>query len=191
MNIPLVKKYKKEFEHWLNSGSVIKLSEKDGCTQLGARYEWNDEDEVFIINDKYIHLRVAAAEGKTIQVQRTSSADVRYWDDLNMTSSSDFENRELSDWRIKPVASVGEYAVDTRYDDVHKLVEEKGVIKVLDLKTLEKYPFDERYYVKWKPKNGEYCIMLGEWDDSFTVQRYYIDQNPKWIPIPYVGPVPR
>lgn len=46
MNIELIKKYKKEFDYWLNKGSVIKLSEKNNCLQLGERYEWDDENEV-------------------------------------------------------------------------------------------------------------------------------------------------
>ena len=72
MNIELIKKYKAEFEHFLNGGKLL--------TRTKENFIWNDkinkdimwnfeiEDIDIIINDDYSELRKALFEGKTIQI---------------------------------------------------------------------------------------------------------------------------
>lgn len=83
MNKDVIKKFKAEFEHGLNGGSLLieqYETEKD-CRNSNAfihdkgnwfilnfnHYQW-DYDYIIVINDEYVELRKALAEGKTIQV---------------------------------------------------------------------------------------------------------------------------
>lgn len=67
MNKELIKKYKPEFEHWLNGGKLlIKLS--TGWEPVPLDYAWHLTSKLIIIDDEYVELRKALAEGKTIQV---------------------------------------------------------------------------------------------------------------------------
>lgn len=117
MNKELIKKYKKEFDHWLNGG---KLLYADSISS-----QWNDIDsidaEIFpihkrnpfaineshtiVINDEYVEFRTALAEGKTIQYRTEYSNWVDYTDEkgniCNLFSSSNTV-KNCYQYRIKP-----------------------------------------------------------------------------------------
>ena len=81
MNKELIKKYKAEFEHWLNGGELL-------YSYIDDKLLWKSMDEIdknmypvytrnpfqlsehhiIIINDEYVEFRKALAEGKTIQI---------------------------------------------------------------------------------------------------------------------------
>ena len=105
MNKQLIKTYFKEFNHWLNGGNVqafyIKDDEPKWITDEECiEYEGHDnfshimqnslepEDVLIIIDDEYIHLRSALAEGKTIQLDEAAkfSDPNRGWVDLSCKS---------------------------------------------------------------------------------------------------------
>lgn len=70
MNKELIKKYKPEFEHWLNDGDIVvgrPISENEWVYSTAEEPQWKDDNVVYIINDEYIELRKALAEGKIIQ----------------------------------------------------------------------------------------------------------------------------
>ena len=84
MNKALIRKYKAEFEHWLNGGNVqafyIKDDEPKWITDEECiEYEGHDnfshimqnslepEDVLIVIDDEYIHFRSALVEGKTVE----------------------------------------------------------------------------------------------------------------------------
>ena len=112
MNKELIKKYKKEFDHWLNEGSllarVITSDEDDflytiwyevdnkvlALEKWTSNYLFNLTDiqtnyykPQFIINDEYVELRKALIEGKTIQHNASYLYSAKeYWIDLQECS---------------------------------------------------------------------------------------------------------
>ena len=67
MNKELIKKYKDEFDHWLNGGNIlVKMS--TGWSPVIADYNWHLNDRPYIINDDYVEFRKAGAEEKQLQV---------------------------------------------------------------------------------------------------------------------------
>ena len=73
MNKELIKKYKKEFDYWLEGGEILKASWDFDSNELSCWYhvkhdsDWNFlniYEYKFIINDEYVELRKAQAEGK-------------------------------------------------------------------------------------------------------------------------------
>lgn len=64
MNKEVIKKYKKEFDHWLNGGKVL-------CRDYGNWVNvwasaWDYSTYTFVINDEYVTYRKALAEGKIV-----------------------------------------------------------------------------------------------------------------------------
>lgn len=100
MNRELVKKYKKEFNYWLNGGKLLAINTRvKEWTDVDSGDHWAVHDTrgnvKFIINDEYVELRKALAEGRAIQHAVTSIDD---WQDVNYINT-DFI---LSSYRIKP-----------------------------------------------------------------------------------------
>lgn len=77
MNKELIKKYKKEFDYWLDNPDNLLFYDEhhNGWHNLHYDYQWNctvEEMEEFgkygyVINDEYSIYRKALAEGKTVQ----------------------------------------------------------------------------------------------------------------------------
>lgn len=77
MNKELIKKYKKEFDYWLDNPDNLLFYDEhhNGWYNLHYDYQWNctvEEVEEFgkygyVINDEYVEFRKALAEGKIIQ----------------------------------------------------------------------------------------------------------------------------
>lgn len=74
MNKELIKKYKTEFDHWLNGGKILMHYGKWIPVTLDAKWEFfmSDLEKMrsfgYIIDDEYVEFRKALAEGKTIEV---------------------------------------------------------------------------------------------------------------------------
>lgn len=96
MNKELINKYKHEFDHWLNEGKVL---HKHANSNYWCIYEpWDyspDYVTAIIINDEYVELRKALAEGKAIEYLGQSS---NVWHEVQ---ESDF-NLHPTCYRIKP-----------------------------------------------------------------------------------------
>ena len=106
MNKKLILKYKPEFDHWLNGGQLL-------YKHIHSSAWWHEEPwnysptyvQSIIINDEYIELRKALAEGKTIQLNEAEkfSDPKRSWIDLSCTCLGDSRLLfPVSYYRIKP-----------------------------------------------------------------------------------------
>ena len=107
MNKELINKYKHEFDHWLNEGSVLINSDLGWCP-IATEFTWGcniSVNALFIINDEYVELRKALAEGKTIQLNEAEKfADSnRGWVDLSCKSLGKSTHLfPVNYYRIKP-----------------------------------------------------------------------------------------
>lgn len=110
MNIELIKKYKAEFDHFLNEGKLLtKEMNSNNWEEVTNNNSWSNPNRIYIINDKYVELRKALCEGKTIQIWGVleqhisdSSEDIYAWKDFkSFTPSSQFSGPSHH-YRIKP-----------------------------------------------------------------------------------------
>ena len=68
MNKELIKKYKPEFDHWLNGGKLLSKHNHDLVWYETTNPSFSNSNTSYIINDKYVEFRIALAEGKTVEV---------------------------------------------------------------------------------------------------------------------------
>ena len=162
MNKELIKKYKKEFDHFLNGGKLL-CSLKDDLKWINAtEATWNFKDEeniVIIINDKYSHLRKALIEGKIIQIWEVteqhdsdSSKDIYGWKDFKSFKPHSPFGGEIHNYRIKPKESefkVGDFVMNKSIN----------LVKQYSLSDLEydKTATNINNWIKWKPSHKELC----------------------------------
>ena len=160
MNKELIKKYSKEFNHWINGGKVLSkytlLPEwSDNQTEDIWRIPSKDISKVLIvINDEYVEFRKAFAEGKTVQYQDCFSKE---WLDMktdHFHGSSDKFYEGV--YRIKPEEpkfKVGDWVV---HNGVVKRVTKAvdGYIDSLDNQVA--VIMKEESLELWEPKEEEY-----------------------------------
>lgn len=89
MNKELIKKYKTEFDHWLNGGKLLYNCGQSWIECLKS-FRWDNDvrnDLQFIINDEYVEFRKALVEGKTLQLNEAEKFGdpKRGWVDLSCT----------------------------------------------------------------------------------------------------------
>ena len=153
MNTKLIKKYKTEFNYYVEGGNLLYFTEVGG-----PYYEVTDEkwdfvcDIEFIIDDVYVEFRKALAEGKTIQFNFGNSGPNKtdfpnVWKDLDL-SIGILANRALPEnYRIKPEPEESKFKVG---DWVH--------IPALDSVPCQ---FSEDLCMlgleKWEPQSDEWC----------------------------------
>ena len=111
MNKDLIKKYKKEFDHWLKGGNILvrypnavsPVWETEETLATDFIDPWDrDTDEIeIIIDDKYVELRKALVEGKQIQLFNNlydTSQPSKTWIDVETI----YDAIPLIKYRIKP-----------------------------------------------------------------------------------------
>lgn len=160
MNKKLIKKYFKEFEHWLNGGKLYAADKtKTPLDWLPLEPSWTSNDIIYVIDDEYLYLRKALAEGKIIQGEWKSCDGESTWLDTA-------EFTEYTNYRIKPdepTFKVGDW-VTRDYDKYIYLINSitrneaevfNGEHSVISLKSIKQL---------WKPQPGEWCVF---WDDSY------------------------
>jgi hypothetical protein len=179
MNKELIKKYKAEFDYWLNGGSLcIYRTDTEQFWEPTTILNWDPvtpETVVYIINDKYVKFRKALAEGKTIQIydvikQHISNPnlDEYGWRDFKSLTQSSAFYKSVDNYRIKPEEpqfKVGDYV---RY--IHSTSDE-----VLQINNIN----GDRYYFKqtnisclihelelWQPQPDEWCWF---WDHNSDI----------------------
>lgn len=176
MNKELIKKYKAEFDHWLNGGKLlIKMS--TSWEPVPTDYTWHLTDKLYIINDEYVEFRKALAEGKTIQCNAkegendiTHAAYGHTW----WADTTEFKYA-ITFYRVKPDEpkfKVGDWArvkTDTfEYDGTARI--SKGVKR---LSKSDMWLFSENHYKcnpdnyieHWQPKPDEWCWFWNEPSD--------------------------
>lgn len=194
MNKELIKKYKAEFEHWLNGGE-IRYKHKDsvawwdrGCWDYSTNYV-----QAIIIKDEYVEFRKALAEGKTIQIINKFNEE---WMDLNMVAFSG----PAEYYRIKPeehTFKVEDWVINTKppynfgmepsapfciTQDWLDHIKEHG--KTIQGNT--RITGDLENFIPWQPKLGEWC-----WFHNGTVESLYFYKFHSIISEGYIADIPK
>lgn len=104
MNKELILKYKAEFDHCLNGGEIAVLwRSTDGEWEIHTDFPIDGNPALIVINDDYFTLRVALAEGKTVQsnfgIMGFGCPDK--WTDMSGKFGYKFEHKPEC-YRIKP-----------------------------------------------------------------------------------------
>ena len=162
MNKELIKKYKKEFEHFLNEGKLLTRTKSDFIwnDEINEDLMWNFEiqDIDIIIDDEFSELRKALCDGKTVQ------AYYKFNDTWNDIIKPEFKDN-VSNYRIKPEElklKVGDFARDIISGKVSQVNNE-------DIAN-GKYSQD----TKWEPFTGELCwFWSGNKLEEATLSKFH------------------
>ena len=160
MNKELIKKYKTEFDHWLNGGKVIsKYTLIPTWSNCQSEDIWRIPDKniskvLIVINDEYATYRKALAEGKIVEVATDyNDVDGYIWKSME---DKEFHYFNIDEIRIKPEEpqfKAGDWVVHPDANAPWKL--SQNSINHLDNSKLE----------LWQPQLGEWCWF---WDsDNF------------------------
>ena len=204
MNKELIKKYSKEFNHWINGGKVqafykkddeprwyrddelISCDDEDNFTNI-IRNSLGPEDVLIAIDDYYQEFRIALAEGKIVEYLGYKNE----WKNLTENCRK-LEGIRLEDLRVKPEEpkfKVGDWVI---HNGVAKRVTKAvdGYIDSLDNEVA--VIMKEESLELWEPKDGEWCIMhdIDEDPDADSVTLQKWDGKRKWTPIPFIGKLP-
>ena len=126
MNKELIKKYKEEFDWWINGDPICMLSifnEWSNHSYESYRaFKWENPNVVKAIvkNDSYIEFRKAMAEGKVIQYSRLVD-DCPTWVDINMAVWP--FDKGAKHYRIKPdepTFKVGDWCYFKKLGEEHE-----------------------------------------------------------------------
>lgn len=207
MNKELIKKYFTEFNHWLNNGLVL-LGKKDLSNtkikwypSVQNPFEDSSDTSIIVINDKFVEIRKAIAEGKTIEYNfgnfgpnKQDFPDV--WRELNLSIGIIADRASPENYRIKPELDikVGDWLLDTHYKTYDRVKEifTHTVLLQSNL-TVFKDDIEDGYFKIWKPEVGEWCIEDISNSVNFDNKHFVVQQwqeNSTWTPIPYTGPLP-
>ena len=196
MNKELIKKYKTEFDHWLNGGKLLsKYTLIPTWSDCQSEDIWRIPDEniskvLIVINDEYATYRKALAEGKIVEVATDyNDVDGYIWKSME---DEEFHHFNIDEIRIKPDVpkfKVGDWVVHNGViKQVTKAVD--GYIDSLDNQVA--VIMKEESLELWEPKEGEWCIMYDIDEDpdadSVTLQKW--DGKKKWKPLPFIGKLP-
>ena len=173
MNKELIKKYKKEFDHFLNGGELL--------TRTKSNFIWNDninedlmwnfeiQDIDIIINDEYVELRKALAEGKIIQCNIIEGQSEQHWyafKDKQWYDTTEFKY-SINKYRIKPEEPQSQFKV---CDFVrHRHLKTCHIVTNINqgefsdkISTRPSLSFDDDFsseYIKWTPSHKELCYF--------------------------------
>lgn len=172
MNIELIKKYKTEFDHFLNEGKLL--------TRTKSNFIWNDkinedlmwdfeiQDIDIIIDDEYSELRKALCDGKTIQ------AYYKFNDTWNDIIKPEFKDN-VSNYRIKPEEpkfKIGNFVRNIHLNTIHIV---DRVIPMDDIRSNIHVTPGVAYFdnelTKWEPQVGELCVYPNGYN-SFSCSRF-------------------
>ena len=161
MNKELINKYKPEFDHWLNGGSVLIRSmdyedhKYTQFTEIDRDHKWDNfqYEQQYIINDEYSKFRKALAEGRTIQINNSKPET---WIDIDADRLANYNPSFLRIKPDEPKFKVGDFV---RY--VHSTTP-----RALEINNIN----GNRYYFTnsemsclkhelepWTPVKGEWC----------------------------------
>ena len=196
MNKELINKYKLEFDHWLKNpdGLLFYDEHHNGWHNLHCDYQWNctiAEIEEFgkygyVINDEYVELRKALAEGKVIQIydvieQHPSDRtfDKFGWRDFKSFTASSSFSKTPDLYRIKPDEPKFKVGDFVRY--VHSTP-----AKALEINNINgnRYYFTnsemscvEHELEPWTPVKGEWCWFYDSKSGKFAALAQFKEIN--------------
>ena len=152
MNKELIKKYKAEFAHWLNGGKLQAKFVNDPWEEAPEGiFSFTTINFILVIEDEYVELRKALAEGKTIQMYCKYDGVTPIWDDMTEVIKSIGFVMTKENYRIKPEEpkfKVGDWVRDLRDNSVFQI---NSVNFNLNLS------ITNGVYIHWQPKPGEWC----------------------------------
>jgi hypothetical protein len=174
MNKKLIKKYKAEFDHWVDEGSLL-IKLENGWEKLPRDYQWHNlTNKLIIINDKYAELRKAFAEGRTIQYNPTNTGD---WSDIEDPCFTDF----VKCYRIKPETS---NKPKFKIGDIIHNSDKTWFLKITGV-YLNEYTFDiltggyiknnvnfdffDNHFKIWEPNHGDLVAVYDTGHDNFVI----------------------
>lgn len=180
MNRDLIKKYKAEFEHWLNGGELLysyiddKLVWKsidEICKYVYPVYRRNpfqiSEYHIIIINDEFVEFRKALAEGKVVQynfgnygINRKDFPNI--WKDLDLSIGILADRACPENYRIKPEEpqfKVGDWVVNktSKQRIIKKVTSVYSDTVTVGNSTVGINAMLIKDLELWQPKKGEWC----------------------------------
>ena len=174
MNTELIKKYKTEFDHFLNGGKLLCAlkNELEWIIVNDLTWEFKETDNIFIIiNDEYSHLRKALCEGKTLEFKDPFKYKISIWEKLNTTDPS-YSFYYKNEYRIKlqePQFKVGNFVRNT---DVNLVRQYTLSDLTYDMKTNHK-----NNWIKWEPRAGELCWFTNDKEIENARLGYFSNMN--------------
>lgn len=173
MNKELIKKYKAEFDWWLSGGALLCYTEVDGPYHPVDETYWDYPADIgFIIDDEYVEVRKALAEGNDIEYCTVSEHSQPVTSPSNFQALINANHSNKYTFRIKPEYQTFQVGAWVRHPDEY-------VFQCTDDTTT--YGPD---YELWKPQPGEWCWFfmnltdvpqLGRFDTSKFKSYFSID----------------
>lgn len=170
----LIKKYKKEFDHWLNGGEVLFFYWEDWYSstynpEMVFNHISPDDVKYYVINDEFVELRKALAEGKSIQMLCRYDKMEPIWDDMTEVIKSIGFVDVKENYRIKPEEpkfKVGDW-VRNRINEIGQILQEdykgKGLYKISNTHALKcEVGTSAKDLTIWVPKKGDWCWFLNK-----------------------------
>jgi hypothetical protein len=160
MNPEVVKKYKQEFDQWLDTGKV--LVKVNTWQLLGKDYIWC-HNVPHVIPDEYVEFRKALTEGKTIQYQTSLTCGDK-WLDMGYDGCKPFARSDYVCIRIKPEEpklKIGDYVTVT--GPAGTFIECISGINYDTYVLSETNVCYKSQASKWNPTHNEVCIV---WDND-------------------------
>lgn len=165
MNTELIKKYKAEFDHFLNGGKLLIRNNDENIwiNMTEVHWDMNHETVSIIINDEFSELRKALCDGKTVQEYYKFNDT---WNDIIKPGFKD----NVSNYRIKPEEpqfKAGDFIRQTKELGINasRIYRIKAHISDI-LYSVEKniYNVDainakKEYFELWKPSHKELCYF--------------------------------
>ncbi len=200
MNKQLINKYKLEFDHWLKEGSVLINSDLGWCP-IATEFTWScniSVDALLVINDEYVELRKALAEGKIIQIydaiyqhEYDPSLDRFGWRDFKSFTASSSFSKTPDLYRIKPDEPkfrVGDFVrvapKSNRAITNSGTTEFTGIIRFIDKHNLYNIEgiydtdwFESDDIQPWTPVKGEWCWF---YDSEYSKSTALAKFNEMW-----------
>ncbi len=162
----LIKKYKKEFDHWLDGGEVLFFYWEDWYSstynpEMVFNHISPDDVKYYVINDEFVEIRKALAEGKSIQMLCRYDKMEPIWDDMTEVIKSIGFVDVKENYRIKPEEpkfKVGDWVVEIHSTTKAQVLELFGN----QIRVKFCYPdaittTDSSDFIPWVPKKGECC----------------------------------
>lgn len=169
MNKELIKKYKAEFDYWIDGGELMYLTSFSSTRVTATCVEdlfSNPTNHIkgIITNDEYAEFRKALCEGQAIQYNPNLSMHNR-WDDITTISPSITDS--IKNYRIKPDEpkfKVGDWVTHIDYKTtVGKIVEIFNVPNARECYVdwgCDKGSHWKNKLKLWEPETGEYCWFI-------------------------------
>ena len=166
MNKQLINKYKPEFDHWLNGGSVLIKSDLGWCP-IATEFAWSRNtsvDALFVINDEYAEFRKALTEGETIQI---NNSNPETWIDIDTDKLANYNPSFLRIKPDEPKFKVGDFvryvhATPARALEINNINGNRYYFTNSEMACLE-YELE-----LWTPVKGEWCWFYDEASNKYS-----------------------